>query len=146
MDIYTYIASSNPHQAKALLYKYGYEPQNVSDESDLGICLKKLVAYEGENAFHDILTYHPDTNVIIEKYENEKPTNNRESNFLNVSGQPMVMNHGCVGCGCGGNRDRNFSNLSGDSDESKSQKSKSEVNVFIMAAALMLAAAIIVKK
>jgi hypothetical protein len=145
MDIYTYIASSNPHQARALLHKYGYEPQNVSDESDLGVCLKKLVAYEGEDAFHEILTHHPDSNVIIEKYQREKDAN-KESNFVNVSGQPMIMNPcggGCSGCM---NRDRNFSNVSGNTDEEKSQKSKSEVSVFIMAAALMLAAAIIVKK
>lgn len=146
MDIYTYIASSNPHQARALLYKYGYEPQNVCDESDLGLCLKKLVAYEGEDAFNEILTHHPDTNVIIEKYRKDKEPE-KENNFLNVSGNPyaMPMNPNYMGCGCG-NRDRNFVNASGNSDEAKSEKSKTEVSVFIIASALMLAAAIIVKK
>lgn len=134
MDIYTYVATSNPYQAKAILHKYGYSTKGVQNENDLGVCLKQLVAYEGENAFNDILSSHPDTNVIVEKYALEN------KDFKNASG-------GTCGCGCShckGN-DRSYNNFSGNSD-SASSKSKTEASVFIMAAALLIAAAIIVKK
>lgn len=130
MDIYTYIASSNPYQAKSILHKYGYSAKDVRTEADLGKCLKSLVAYEGEDAFSDILESHPDKNVIIEKFMIEK---SEEKNF---SG----------GCGCGCNKsksDANYSNFIGMENMSKSTK---EVSTFILASALLLAAAIIVKK
>ncbi len=134
MDIYTYVASSNPYQAKAILHKYGYSTQGVQDEEDLGVCLKKLVAYEGEDAFNDILSNHPDSNVLIEKFNSEKKDSLQ---YTNYSG------HGCS-CGCK-NNDKNYNNFSGDAT-TKTSSSTKEVSVFIMAAALMLAAAIIVKK
>ncbi len=130
MDIYTYIAASNPYQAKSILHKYGYSAQNVRTESDLGQCLKKLVAYEGEDAMNDVLDSHPDKGIIIEKYHSEN-----KSKELNFSG-------GCD-CGCKGNRETVYHNFSGVEGMSKSAK---ETSVFILAAALLLAAAIIVKK
>jgi hypothetical protein len=138
MDIYTYISTSNPYQAKAILHKYGYSTQGVKDAEDLGACLKQLVAYEGESAFSDILGSHPDIGVIIEKYNSEK-----KENFMNYNGNNA---NGC-GCGCSANRqnDRNYNNFSGDVANVASRSSR-EVSAFILAAALMLAAAIIVKK
>lgn len=136
MDIYTYVAHSNPYQAKAILHKYGYSTKGVSNNNDLGVCLKQLVAYEGENAFNDILSSHPDSNVIVERYTMTNPTKE-------------VYNSANGGCNCGcshckGN-DRNYHNFSGNPD-STSSRSKVEASVFIMAAALLIAAAIIVKK
>lgn len=132
MDIYTYIAVSNPYQAKAILHKYGYSTQNVKDKIDLGVCLKSLVAYEGEDAFNDVLESHPDKNVLIERFQKEQKV--EEKNF---SG-------GC-GCGCGGKcrGDMAYSNFMGMEQMSKSSK---EVSAYILAAAILLAAAIIVKK
>jgi hypothetical protein len=149
MDLYTYIASSNPYQARALLYKYGYSTEGVRDDEDLGVCLKKLVAYEGQDAFSDILSNHPDIGVILEKFDSEKEVN-KESNFVNLSGN---NNNSCsCGCGCNNKNDKydryergGYHNFSGDLEE-RASKSTKEVSVFIMAAALMLAAAIIVKK
>ena len=130
MDIYTYIAASNPYQAKSILHKYGYSAQNVRTESDLGQCLKKLVAYEGEDAFHDVLESHPDKGVIIEKWVSQN-----QSKELNFSG-------GCD-CGCKHKNDQAYNNFAGFENLSKTAK---ETSVFILAAALLLAAAIIVKK
>jgi hypothetical protein len=146
MDLYTYIATSNPYQAKAILYKYGYGTEGVRDDEDLGVCLKKLVAYEGQDAFNEILSNHPDIGVILEKFDSEKESK-KEANFLNLSGN---NNNSCnCGCGCSNKNDRyergGYHNFSGDLEE-KASKSTKEVSVFIMAAALMLAAAIIVKK
>jgi len=129
MDIYTYVASCNPYQAKSILHKYGYSAKDVKTENDLGICLKQLVAYEGEDAFHDVLDSHPDKLVIMEKFGAEKKKEHK----------------GCDGanCSCKGH-DRHYMNFNG--SENQSSKSAKEVSVYIMAAALLLAAAIIVKK
>jgi hypothetical protein len=127
MDIYTYVASSNPYQAKSILHKYGYSAKDIKDEKDLGICLKKLVSYEGEDAFIDILESHPDKGVIIEKYN----ADNKKVEYKNADG----------GCGCK-NHDKQYMNFVGN-PESKSSK---EIGVYIIATALILAVAIISKK
>lgn len=129
MDIYTYVASSNPYQAKAIIHKYGYSAKNVKDNGDLGICLKKVVAYEGENAFNDVLDSHPDKNVLIEKYSSE---NKKEANFSNANG-----------CGCK-SHDMQYMNFVGNENQNKS--STKEIGIIIIASALLLASAIIVKK
>jgi hypothetical protein len=129
MDIYTYVASSNPYQAKAIIHKYGYSAKNVKDNGDLGICLKKVVAYEGENAFNDVLDSHPDKNVLIEKYSSE---NKKDANFSNANG-----------CGCK-SHDMQYMNFVGNENQNKS--STKEIGIIIIASALLLASAIIVKK
>lgn len=131
MDLYTYVASSNPYQARAILHKYGYSIKDVKNKSDLGDCLKSLVAYEGEDAFQDILDSHPDKGVILEVYSKQmiKP---EESKKCNCNGHP---------CSC--NREHYFLNASGSDAPSKSVR---DTSIYIMAAALLLAAAIIVKK
>jgi hypothetical protein len=138
MDIYTYVASSNPYQAKSILHKYGYSAKDVKNEKDLGICLKKLVSYEGEDAFIDILDSHPDKAVLIERYvsQNSKPQ------YKNADG----CDCGCKECGDSKNKkksDSEYSNLSGDN---KDKKALTEVSIYIIAASLLLAAAIISKK
>jgi hypothetical protein len=132
MDIYTYVATSNPYQAKSILHKYGYSAKDVQTENDLGYCLRKLVAYEGEPAFTDILSSHPDKEVLIEKYvsENKSNTNNE---YKNCSGD----------CGCSKRAENHYMNFSG---AEASSKSSNQVSVFILVSALLLATAIIVKK
>ena len=131
MDLYTYVASSNPYQAKSILHKYGYSAQGVQTEEDLGVCLKKLVAYEGHDAFNDVLSSHPDKEVLIEKYllENKKEDNHKDCNCHS----------------CNHKKELQYMNFNGMA-ESISNKSKSEVSVFILVSALLLATAIIVKK
>ena len=129
MDIYTYVATSNPYQAKSILHKYGYSAKDVQTESDLGVCLKKLVAYEGQNALNDVLSSHPDKGVIIEKYLVENKDSKTENNFNGSN------------CSC---RKNEYMNFSGSLD-SASSKSKNEIGLFIIASALLLATAIISK-
>jgi len=133
MDLFTYVASSNPYQAKAILHKYGYSIVDAKDEKDLGICLKKLVAYEGEKALHDILESHPDKGVILEKFSSEK-----KSDSKNCDGG---------GCSCHSCRmkELQYMNFSGNQDN-QNNRSVKEVGIFVISAALLLAAAIIVKK
>ena len=132
MDLYTYVATTNPYQAKSILYKYGYSTQGVQSEQDLGVCLKKLVAYEGQNALNDVLSSHPDKEVIIEKYLGENKKEHKDSDC------------NCHSCNTKKN-ELQYMNFSGAIAEA-TNKSKSEVSVFILVSALLLATAIIVKK
>ena len=132
MDIYTYIASSNPYQSKAILHKYGYSVRDVKDANDLGICLKKLVTYEGEDALKDILDSHPDRGVLNEIYETE-----RKVEYKNMDGSRD-------GCNCNCRGYEQYLNFAGSLD--RPSKSVQQTSIFILASALLLAAAIIVKK
>jgi hypothetical protein len=124
MDLYTYVAGSNPYQAKAIIHKYGYSTTNVKSPEDLGICLKKVVSYEGENAFFDVLESHPDKGVLVERYSKKEDIKSPS-------------------CGCSGHKEQ-YMNASGDA-ENKQTSVVGQTSVFILAAALLLAAAIIVK-
>jgi hypothetical protein len=132
MDLYTYVAHCNPYQAKAILHKYGYSVRGVNNENDLGVCLKKLVAYEGEDAFNDVLESHPDKGVLIEKHlsETKKDSN---TNSCNCNGK----------CNCN-KHDMHYMNFNG--AESQASKSTRDVGFIIIASALLLASAIIVKR
>ena len=132
MDLYTYVATSNPYQAKAILHKYGYSMQNVRNESDLGVCLRKLVAYEGEGAFSDILDSHPDKNVIVEMYGNKTKLDG------------TCKNGQCDCSSCKAKEIQQYLNFSGTNETTN--KSIKEFSIYILSAALLLAAAIISKK
>lgn len=131
MDLYSYVAQSNPYQAKAIIHKYGYSTKGVKDSDDLGICLKKVVAYEGEDVFYDVLDSHPDRDVIVERY------------LINAKKNDDDKKCNCSGHGCSCHRDR-YMNFNGNPDTPS--KSVRDTSMYIMAAALLLAAAIIVKK
>lgn len=138
MDLYNYVAACNPYQVKSILHKYGYSAKNIRNESDLGICLKQLVASEGEDAFMDVLDSHPDKGVIIEKYLSDtKKEDYKKEDYKNCNGNGN--------CNCNKSIEKQYMNFNGNSDNKQSSITK-ETNVFILAAALMLAASIIVKK
>lgn len=74
VNIFEYIAQSDPYAAKAICGKYGYELQNVQSNSDLAVCLSQLVAEVGEPAMRDILSQHPDKDVILEAFSSGSPS------------------------------------------------------------------------
>jgi hypothetical protein len=132
MDIYTYVATCNPYQAKSILHKYGYSAQGVKNEMDLGACLKQLVAYEGEDALNDVLESHPDKNILQEFSDKNNPKEKKKCDCRYCKGD----------CQC--KYDNRYSNFAGNPDPSA--KSTREVSIFIIASALLLASAILVKK
>jgi len=132
MDLYTYVATSNPYQSRAILHKYGYSVRDVNNANDLGICLRKLVTYEGEDALMDILNSHPDREVLTELNDSK-----RKTEYKNMDG-------GCDGHNCKCKSLEQYLNFAGAMD--RPSKSVQQTSVFILAAALLLAAAIIVKK
>jgi len=131
MDIYTYVAESNPYQAKAILHKYGYSVRGAKTNTDIGQCLKDLVLYEGEDALKDVVDNHPDKGIILELYQSKEKS--------------TECKNGSCGCAKCISKEIQYMNFSG-KDEEKSGRSIREVSIFILASALLLASAIIVKK
>lgn len=74
MNVYLYIAESNPDAAYQICQKYGYfDLRTINDLSD---CLRLIVAQNGEGAFNEIMQLHPDREVIISEVvdtSKEKP-------------------------------------------------------------------------
>lgn len=66
MDIFDYIALSNPTGCAAVCRKYGFEPQ-AQDEAELADCLTQLVQEVGEPALSDLVLLHPDRELILEQ-------------------------------------------------------------------------------
>jgi len=85
MDVYKYVAESNPVVAQNIIESFGYEHANTDDMG-----LSQLVAKVGEPALKKIMDSHPDKDIILEMFS-EKPKCNcgcetRKETFLNVSG------------------------------------------------------------
>jgi hypothetical protein len=91
VNIYAYIAASNPYFAKSLAHKYGYE---FDKEQSLSSVLQQLVSYEGEPAFMEMIDNHPDKELFMEYFEKkyakkeEKTDSVKEiSSYMNFTGQ-----------------------------------------------------------
>lgn len=131
MDIYTYIATSNPYGSRAILHKYGYGIRGVSNAKDLGKCLQQLVQKEGESAFYDVLDHHPDKELLAE-YQELKQAKKEPQPHSNA-------------CGCGGTAYMNFAGAMQTAASTNQNNSSREFSGYIIAAALILGAAIIAK-
>jgi hypothetical protein len=91
VNIYAYIAASNPYFAKSLAHKYGYE---FDKEQSLSTVLQQLVSYEGEPALMEMIDNHPDKELFMEYFEKkytkkeEKPDAIKEiAQYMNFTGQ-----------------------------------------------------------
>lgn len=135
MNLYSYIAVNNPSMAKALCHKYGYEVTNVQNKKDLGVCLEKLVANEGEIALKDIVHNHPDKEIILEvcKDELQKSSNDNSDSFS--------IKHNQV-CECAKNQYMNFAG----EEKATTRSLVSQTNTIIIASAMLLAVAIVTIK
>lgn len=89
MDVYSYVASSNPQKSRDIINSFGYK---VNNPKDMGGNLRTLVASEGESALKEVLNNHPDKDVILEMFQKKsepcKVCQERErfQNYLNASG------------------------------------------------------------
>ena len=163
MDAYTYIAVNNPSFAKSICHKYGYNVASVRTSADLGKCLKQLVAAEGQPAFEDIMSQHPDREVLIELEKKNNPSTlsaNGGGDDDDDSGKSN--NCGCNKCkskcggGCSG---RPMSNMYMNADggtpvttvapaaavPAPTPSGSSETNMLILVSAILIAFAIIKK-
>lgn len=141
MNMYQYVAVSNPSMAKAICHKYGYQLSNVKNPKDLGVCLEQLVNQEGESALKDIILNHPDRELIIEMCGKESV------GFMGADGS----NSKSCNCGCGGSCKQaagayaGYVNFTGKQDENVGRIASSSNNA-IIAAAFLLGIALLATK
>jgi hypothetical protein len=126
MDVYKYIAESNPEVAKNVIESFGYEYANTPDMG-----LSQLVAREGETALKKIMQNHPDKDIIIEMFSEKQVTP--------------------CGCGCGTRKQEGFLNVSGndapkEKDNSGTSMIAQQTNAMILVSALFIFTALIIKK
>lgn len=84
MNIYEYIARSNPQGARMVIQQFGYR---ITDNRKMGDNLRMLVAQEGEPALREIAKLHPDRDLILEVFNEPKEEKscsckNKSENFL----------------------------------------------------------------
>jgi hypothetical protein len=98
MNVYHYIAENNPDAANEICKKYGYFQINSIDE--LANCLQNIVAQDGESGLKDVMSLHPDKDVLIELFDKKKD----DTPTPIVLQQPVTMAH-ADGCSCNKNAD-----------------------------------------
>lgn len=129
INMYSYVAASNPYFAKSLLHKFGYV---VEKDQQLGNALQQLVAYEGEPALMAIIENNPDKELFMEYFEKNMPK--KED------------------CGCNKGSDKliEYMNFSGQIQAAASlqdnKKTTTETSLMVLAGAMLIAFAIISKK
>jgi hypothetical protein len=67
MNVYDYVASSNPSESRNIITSFGYKIKG----RNMGQNLKQLVALEGEPALRMVMDSHPDKDVILEMFQSE---------------------------------------------------------------------------
>lgn len=139
MNIYKYVAHANPHGAKAICQKFGYRVANVKTKDDLAECLRELVATEGEAALKEVVENHPDKEIILEVCDSKKA-----DQFYNADGNGSMKHSNCTckSCNCK-NGDDSSKYMNADASQTRLA---SQTNVIIIASALFLAVALLVKK
>jgi hypothetical protein len=131
MSVYSYVAESNPNDARRIINSFGYE---VVDNRDLGQSLTELVAQVGEPALEKVMDAHPDKEIILEMFSK----NSTEKSSV---------------CGCAKCQEKahgHYLNFSGAEEKaSKDTNSNSlahQTNVILIVASLFIATALIIKK
>jgi hypothetical protein len=141
MNVFKYVAESNPNGAVQIINSFGYDVRNTSD---LGKSLSELVAEVGEPAFKKVMDNHPDKDVILELYATEKTDDKEEKS-----------------CGCDSCKNRRriednlqYLNITGAgkfADEKSSTSTTNthllanQTNVILVVSALFIATALILK-
>ena len=130
INIYTYVAASNPYFAKALAHKYGYE---FEKDQRLDTVLQQLVSYEGEPALTEIIENHQDKELFMDYFKkkyadtlsSDKPKESisEVAAYMNFTGQ-----------------------LAAAQQTAENRKLTSETSLMVLAGAILIAFAIITKK
>jgi hypothetical protein len=123
MNLYQRVAIANPTEAKSVINQFGYEIRT----NNLPQALRMLVSSEGEPALRAIVNIHPDKDLILECFAEDKSSIRKDENqssnsnsdvFLNVVGQQLT----------------------------EAQKSTQLTNTFLIASTLIILTALILKK
>jgi hypothetical protein len=142
MNVFKYVAESNPNGAIQIINSFGYE---VTSKSDLGRSLSELVSEVGEPALMKVMDNHPDKDVILELYASE----NAKDKSDKACGCDSCMNKQRM------NEHLNYLNATGSGafvDEKSANSSTNthllanQTNVILVVASLFIATALILKK
>jgi len=99
MNVYEYVAESNPRIAEEIMNSFNYD---AIDVPDMG--LNQLVDRVGEPALKKVMENHPDKDIILEMFSKNQESkdencncdscrnrkNNEHLNYLNVTGNGAV--------------------------------------------------------
>jgi hypothetical protein len=113
MSVYYYIAQLNPESAYDVCQQNGFT--EIFSQEELADTLQ-VIAASGESGLKQVLSAHPDKEVIVEMFQKKE--------------EPK----------------QNFANASGDSSSSKTTKLVSQTNAFILVGAIIVSLAIISAK
>lgn len=131
MNVYQNIAYNNADAANEICKKYGY--YQIENIDELAYCLQKIVADEGENSFIEIMSLHPDKDVILELFEKKS-----EPIVIEKPIERPIMERR-RDCSC-------MMNAEGPQQSLSSGFAASQTNIFILAAAMIVSISIISMK
>ena len=101
MNVYEYVADSNPRVAEQIMNSFNYDAINCPDMG-----LSQLVDKVGEPALQKVMENHPDKDIILEMFskkdnsngescgcdscQNKNRNNGEHLNYLNATGNGVV--------------------------------------------------------
>jgi len=142
MNVFKYVADTNPNGAIGIINSFGYE---VTSTSDLGKSLSELVAEVGEPAFKKVMDNHPDKDVILELYgsDNTKDKEDKSCGCDSCRNRQMGLEHlqylNATGKGTFADEKQTNSNTN-------TTLLANQTNVILVVSALFIATALILKK
>jgi hypothetical protein len=68
ISFYQYVAINSPAESVSILNKYGYQVPASAGPDQIASALEELVSADGATPLYDILSYHPDKDIILEVY------------------------------------------------------------------------------
>lgn len=141
MNVFKYVAESNPNGAVQIINSFGYD---VTSKSDLGKSLSELVAEVGEPAFKKVMDNHPDKDVILELYASEDVKDkDKECGCDSCRNRTMMSDHlqylNVTGSG-------KFADEKSSTSTTNTHLLANQTNVILVVSALFIATALILKK
>ena len=142
MNVFRYVAESNPNGAVQIINSFGYD---VTSTSDLGKSLSELVAEVGEPAFKKVMDNHPDKDVILELYASDNTKEKEEKSCgcdVCRSRQRTVEHLQYLNATGGGT----FADEKSNNSNTSTHLLANQTNVILVVSALFIATALILKK
>ena len=130
INLFHYTAASNPYFVRSLDHKYGYEHDK---DKPLWTVLQQLVSYEGEPVLHEIIENSPDKELFFEYFE--KVNKDKEAKKEKTAPTPDLATY------------MNFTGqVTAASQIAENKVLTRETSLMVLAGAILIAFAIIVKK
>lgn len=89
MSVYQYVADNDPKSAEIIINSFGYE---ITDRGNLGKSLSELVTQVGEPALKKVMEYHPDKDIILELFKDNKKSECGCGNCMKARTQEQYIN------------------------------------------------------